>query len=372
MIITKKSYDEKTKILSKRNLILSEQFLEMLEKLKIENLNIASVGNSISAGYSKCDKILPFLMRSSIYKLSDDINYYSYARVRRNEEMNILRWYNSNILHKEINDLNINDIVVKESSYVEKHWNGKIIKNYEEMANKNNIGFRDFNLLDNSIIIYNGLTGAFTNSMRKGSASDKIKILTTFKKDIEDAKLVLTQMYLDNPNTQIYICGLPNVMGTGIISFLDKNIKDICKQVPNATYLKGTIRNSFFYLDGQKEFDVHYSQPEYLDLLNNVTETMIKNYVPNMLKNSLICRLKEYSLEVERESTISKGCELAITKIIEEEVEKHMNSFVLNNQTMHGTMDEVMKYYHKNYLSTFPCTPKEKVIGKLSESKMIK
>ena len=372
MKITSKNYDERMTFLTERNLILSEQFLEMLKRLQIKNLNIASVGNSISAGYSKCDKILPFLMRSNIYKLSDDINYYSYARVRRNEEMNILRWYSSNISHKEINDLNIDDIVVKESAYVEKHWNGSTIKNYEEIANKCNKGFRDFNLLDNSVIIYNGLTGAFTNAMRKGSVSDKLKIFTTFKKDIEDAKLVLTQMYLDNPSTQIYICGLPNIMGSGIISFLDKNIKEIIKQVPNAIYLKGTFRNAFYYLEGQKEFDVHYSQPEYIDLWNNITEAMINNYVPQKLAISLIEELKQYSLSVERESTISKGCDKAISKIIEKIIEKHINLLRGNNQSLNCVLEKVEKYYQNNYLSIFPCTPKEKVLGKINSIKTTK
>lgn len=369
MIITKRNYDEKTATLSDLNVSLSEQFLEMIERLQISNLNIASVGNSISAGYSKCDKILPFLMRSNIYKLSKDINYFSYARVRRNEDINILRWYNSNISHQEINDLNIDDIAVKQHAYVDKHWDTETLKNYDEISSKNNIGFRQFNLLNNSIIIYNGFTGEFTNTLRKGTSADKLKILTAFKKDMENAKLILTQMYLDNPNTQVYVCGLPNIMGTGIISFLDKYIKEICKQIPNTIYLPGTTRNSLFYLDGQKEFDIHYSQPEYLDLWNNITGAIVNNFVPKIFITSLLQRLREYSILMEKESTISKGSEEDIFRIIKEEVEKHIPLFIRNNQTMDSSIEEIIRYYNRNYLSTFPCTPREKVLTKLLQVK---
>ena len=62
VIITKNNYDRYMKKLLDYNFSLSHEFLEMLDKLQVRNLNIASVGNSISAGYSKCDKILPFFI----------------------------------------------------------------------------------------------------------------------------------------------------------------------------------------------------------------------------------------------------------------------------------------------------------------------
>lgn len=341
----------------------------MLDKLQVRNLNIASVGNSISAGYSKCDKILPFFMRSYIYKLSKDINYYSYARVRRNEDLNILRWYNTNISHKEINALNIDDIIVKKDCYVEKYWDDQTIKNYEEIANKSNIGFKDFNLLDNNIIIYNGLTGEFTNAIRKGTISEKLKALGRVKRDIENAKLVLTQIYLDNPKTQVYVCGLPNIMGTGIISLMDGYIKDICKQIPNTVYLPGTIRSSLCYLDGQKEFDIHYNQPEYINLWNNITKAMIDNYVPKLFITSLLERMKKYSMSIEMESTISHGDEEDIACIIEEEIEKFIPLFTKVNQNMDASINQIMRFYNQGYLSTFPCTPRNFVLQKLSEVK---
>ena len=369
MIITRKNYDAKMTTLSAQNMSLSEQFLEMLEKLGVRKLNIASVGNSISAGYSKCDKILPFLMRSNIYKLSSDINYFSYARIRRNEDINILRWYNSNISHKDINALNIDDIAEKQHAYIQKHWDDQTLKNYEDIASKNNIGFRDFNLLDDNIIIYNGFTGEFTDIIRKGNSSDKIRILKSFKRDMENAKLILTQMYLDNPNTQVYVCGLPNIQGTGIISLLDKYIKEICAQIPNTIYLPGTIRNSLFYLEGQKEFDIHYSQPEYLDLWNNITKSMIENYVPKKFIITVLERLKKYSASIELESTASKGSEEVISQIIGEEYEKHIDLFIRNGQSIDSCIDEITKYYDRNYLSTFPCTPREKVLTKFQDFK---
>ncbi|MDD3048807.1 MAG: hypothetical protein PHQ89_02300 [Bacilli bacterium] len=369
MIITKNNYDQKMELLSAKNRVLSKQFLDMLKRLQITELNMASVGNSLSAGYSKCDLILPFLMRSDIFKRAEDINFYSFARVRHNEEISILRWYNENISHKDINDLNKTDIAAKQTKYVQKHWSDQTLKNYDEITNKSDIGLKDFNLLDNSIIIYNGFTGEFTNAMRKGTTSDKLKIFSTFKKDLINAKLVLMQMYLDNPNTQIYVCGLPNIMNTGIISVLDKDIKKLCEQIPNTVYLPGVVRNSFFYLDGEQEFDIHYSQPEYLQLWNNITNAMIENLLPKKLTTNLLERLRKYSWAVEQEKGISKGCVAEVLKIIEEEFDKYKPLFDKNNQNINGTIDTISKNYDKNYLSSFLCTPRAEVLDKLDRMK---
>ncbi len=369
MIINKKNYEQKLEEKTIENEIISEEFLTMLEKLGIEKLNIASVGNSISAGYSKCDKIMPFLMRSALYNQSDNINYYSYARVRRNEEINVLRWYNRNISHPEINALNIDDLVVKKHAYVQKYWNGSTIKNYEELANAKKDGLRDFNLMDNSIIIYNGLTGAVTNAIRRGTVKDKLKFWKNFRKDIIDCKLLFSQIYLDNPHTQVYICGLPNIAGTRLINCFDNIIKELTNEIPNLVYSPGTIRNSLFYLDEQKEFDVHYSRPEYLEALNNVTEKMLENYVTKKLTNSLIEQMREYSLAVEEESTIAVGNEEEIKKIVDLEIEKHSDQFAVVDQDINNSIDDVMRYYQNNHLSTFSCTPKEKVLKKLYNTK---
>lgn len=369
MFISKKNYDKKLETVNTLNIDLSKQFLEMLERLRINNLNLASVGNSISAGYSKCDKILPFVMRSNIYQLSDNINYYSYARVRRNEDKNILRWYNENISQKDITTLNIDDIYIKKDTYVEKHWDDQTLKNYENLANKDNIGLKDFNCLDNSIMIYNGFTGEFTNALRKGTIQEKLKVMECFKRDFANARIVFAQIFHDNPNTQLYVCGLPNAMGTGIISTLDKYIKDLCDEFPNTIYLPGVIRNVFFQLEGQKTFDIHYSQPEYIQLWNNITKIMIDNYVSTNFKIQLLTKLKEYSLQIEYQSTISKGDEKEIFAIIDSIVEEYRRSFEKVGQDITQSKDDLIRYYKQNYLSTFSCTPKQKVIEKLRNIK---
>lgn len=368
MIITKRNYNKVLEKTSNYNLQLSEEFLEMLNKANIKNLNLISVGNSISAGYSKCDEITPFLMRSNIYKLSDNIDYYSYARVRRNEELNIFKWYSNNVTNETISKLNIDDILVKEGKYAQNKWNDQTLEDYKNLSNGQNIGFKDLNINGNNIIIYNGLTGVFTNALRKGNIQDKLKLFKSLKQDLQNFKLVLTQFYIDNPHTQVYVCGLPNIMGTGIISFLDSTIKQICDYFPNVVFLPGTIRNSFFYLEGQKEFDVHYSVPEYIDLWNNITNSINDNYISNKLKLSLLKELTEYSLEVEKESTVSKGDEQQVYKLINETIEKHSSLFVANNINMNKTLEETAKYYNDNYLSTFACTPREKVLTKLKDT----
>lgn len=368
MFVHKKNYNKHLSREIDQNIKLSEQFLGKLEKFNVKKLNLISVGNSISAGYSKCDEIKPFLMRSNIYKLNKDIDYYSFARIRRNEEINVLKWYLNNITNTKIENLNIDDILVKQDSYVSAKWNGNTIENYKNLSKHKNIGFKDLNIDGNNIMIYNGLTGAFTNIIRKGNTKDKLKLFKAFKLDLDNFKLILTQIYIDNPDTQVYICGLPNLMGTGIISVFNKNIKRICNEIPNTVFLPGVIRSAFFYLDGQKEFDVHYNNPEYIALWNNITKAINENYISLKLKNSLISKLAKYSLNVEKESTISKGSGIEVERLIDEEIEKHIDLFKKDKKDINKTLYSVADYYDFNYLSTFSCSPREKVLTKLRKS----
>jgi len=365
MIITKSNYNEAMNRLNGENIKLSEQFLEMFRNLDIKNFNILSVGNSISAGYSKCDEILPFLMRSNIYSLDKDKGYYSYARIRRNEDSNIYRWYNSNISHEEIIKLNINDIEAKKDTYVEKFWSRQTLENYDNLAKKSNIGFKDLNLLDNNIIIYNGFTGQFTNSFRNDTSLNKIKIIDQFKKDIYGARMILNQIYLDNPNTQVYVCGLPNIMKTGIISSLDTYIKKICDDIPNTIYVPGIVRNALFYLDGQKQFDIHYSRPEYLQLWNNITNAINNNYIYISFMTTLIEKLKKYSDLLEKSNINEKENNDEISNILVAEFEKFRPIFYDFNLDFEKIVTKIVKHYSTNYLSTFSYTPKEKTISKI-------
>lgn len=364
-MITKRNYDRVLEEAQIENLRLSESLLRIIDESIYGQVHFVSVGNSISAGYSKCDIIKPFLKRSAIYQLGgSNYEYYSYARVRRNEDSNILTWYNKDFTNETMATLNVNDILAKKGKYVEAKWDDSIIDEYFNLSNGKVIGLKTLNGLGNNIIIYNGMTGIFTNIWRNGELRDRKRILSAFKEDLGSFDAFLRQVYIDNPNTQVYVCGLPNIQGTGIISVLDKFIIKICSKYPNVVFVPGTIRNAFHRLEGQQEFDVHYSSPEYTILWNQITEAMITNFKSTQLKSSLLSRLQQYSLETEKRSTISTGNVAATDLIIDNEVERYFYSHYANRD-IQLVIQEIMKYYDNRYLTLFPCTPRESVLEKL-------
>ena len=134
---------------------LCDKVIQLFYDCKTDIINMGSVGNSIASGYSKCDEMIPFFARSHILEHEDKILFYTYARVRRNEEINVLNWYSSNLIHRDINMLLMSDILAKKEKYA--GFNDDHKKLYGYMANKTNIGFRDYIHLSNNIMIYSGL-----------------------------------------------------------------------------------------------------------------------------------------------------------------------------------------------------------------------
>lgn len=363
MIITEHNYNDFLRKFREEDKYLSEKLIKLFDMLNIENVSIASVGNSISSGYSKCDEMLPFLMRSEVSN-SKSFNIYNYARVRRNEERKIIGWYKSNISHQEINSLLIDDIMAKLGKYA--NFSQEDLQKYEEMRDKSDLGFGDFVKLSDNIIIYNGLTGSFTDRIRKGNVSDKLKLFSSFKEDFADLKSLLYQFYLDNPNLQIYVCGIPDFLGLGISSSFDRYLKLAISEIPNARYVPGVTKNIFSRFSGQKEFDIHYSVPEYLCLLNSVFEEILMSYIPLKIKNRVLNELSIYSDNNELISTTSKGKSDDVRKIILEVLEEYDEIIRKNNIDVKAILNEVCNFYDQNYLLFYPCT------NRLETKKIIK
>lgn len=359
MLINKRNYDSMTQLLLEEEKRLCEKVVEIFGDCNMKNINIACVGNSISSGYSKCDEMLPFFARSALYKMDYSINFYSYARVRRNEELNVLKWYHRNISHQEINKLLLADIMAKKNSYAE--FNKSQYEEYKKIVESSKLGFRDYTKLENNIMIYNGLSGSFTDIIRKGEAFDKQMLLKCFKTDYEYLKIFLLEVYLDNPNIQIYVCGLPDILGVGITSIFDSYMKKAVSMIPNAVYIKGATRNVFHYLKNQKEPDYHYSRPEYLYLLCSIWKSIEKNLIPIRYKSEMLYELDMYSTSVEFKDTTSKGDVGELNKRITECTKKYSELFAKYSLDINRSKKDIWNYYNKNYLVHFGCTDRSAV-----------
>lgn len=286
----------------------------MFKECGVNQLNMGCVGNSIASGYSKCDEMIPFWVRSHLCSSSQNFEFYSYARIRRNEDLNILKWYSQNISHSKINKLLIDDLRVKQKRYA--CYGEKQRHKYEKIMNKTDIGFRDYIQMEDNIIVYCGLSGTFTDIFRKGNSKDRQQILKSFQRDFEYMKAFLMQVYLDNPKAQVYVCGLPDIQGMKLTNLFDVYIKKATKTVPNAVYVKGVSKNIFTINRNQKELDYHYNKPEYMNLLCEIWKAVLNNYTPIKFKNEVLFGLAQYSDEVEVKDTTSKGSSGEIINII--------------------------------------------------------
>ncbi len=362
MVINNRNYNEMLKKLSKEEKYLCQKLMEMFRECRINQLNMGCVGNSIASGYSKCDEMIPFWVRSHLYLSNQNINFYSFARIRRNEELNILKWYNKNISHSKINQLLIDDLKVKQKRYA--CYGNKQRCEYEEMMNKTNIGFRDYIQMENNIIVYCGLSGTFTDIFRKGNGKDKQQILKSFQKDFGHLKAFLMQVYLDNPKVQVYLCGLPDIQGMKLTNLFDIYIKKAIKTVPNAVYVKGVSKNIFTINKNQKELDYHYNKPEYMNLLCEIWKSVLNNYIPMKFKNEVLFGLAQYSNEVEVKDTTSKGNPDVIENIIMNCEKKYVKYLREKNIDIRKIKKEIWSYYDNNYLVNYGCTNR-KLVKKL-------
>lgn len=359
MLIRGDHYATCLKALKREERYLCEELIQMWKSCKIEHINLGCIGNSIAAGYSKCDEMLPLFARTQLYRSEFDISFFSFARVRRNEEINVLKWLEKNVSHSQINQLLLDDIRVKKGYYVCYHDRQE--KEYQRIASRQDIGLKDYILLPDNIIIYSGLSGTFTDIFRKGDLTDKVRILKSFQKDYEYLKMILTELYLVNPSAQIYVCGLPNILGIGLSNRFDYYIKKAVRMVPNAVYVKGVERNISLVMKNQKQSDYHYNRPEYLRLLCEIWRSVLNHYASLKFKNEVLMELSKYNSEVEFRDTTAKGTAEMVTGIIKECEIRNAGLGGKYRTDIRKTKFEIWNYYNRHYLEHYGCTDRQAV-----------
>lgn len=357
MPFNKEHYLAKVKAWEEKEARLCIQLMDMFQDCETFPINMGCAGNSIAAGYSKCDEMLPFFARTKLYASTGKINFYSFARVRRNEEINVLKWYNRNAPHSAINSLLLDDLRAKKGRYA--CYGAKQEQEYKTVMNFTNLGFRDCIQLQPNILIYCGLSGTFTDIFRKGNSRDRLQIAKSFRNDFEYLKMFLRQIYMENPQLQVYVCGLPNILGIGITNGFDKYIRKAIRIVPNAVYVRGPVKNVFFAQESQKEFDYHYNKLEYMELICEIWLAILRNYIPMKFKNEVLTELARYSDEVELGDTTSKGKAEKIEEIIKKWEGNYKKWFERYQFDMLQTKREIWNYYNKNYLALFGCTDRD-------------
>lgn len=345
---------------------INNDFIEMLKRLEIENINLTSFGNSIATGYAMNDDIYPMLKRNDdlFNKLEEhniSVRIHSFARAQDNNDEHLLDWIINNkkeseinkLVHEDFNKNNKNKMDIRglKQEYLEELYPTKL---------ENDIGLQDLikqgTESEPNIIVYNGATGSFLDNITRHG---KHLNLHGFYRDFKSMEATLKTIYLINPNTQVYVCGIPNLTKLNLVVFLNHEIKKICKNYPNCTYVKPVPQNFIYKKNGKIIIDIHYNNEEYLKLNGNIIETITKNYEKVKILVKIDKLLKQYNEELFKNGYSSKEQNTEITSKIIELIENNKEKLTKKQ------LKEIIKYYKEKYAYDYYYTPRKTVIETL-------
>lgn len=298
---------------------LNNELASFLHDRGVRNLSLTAFGNSISSGYSLTRTIKPLLLRNDTISsaMSDKgikLERHNFARAQNNSDEHLFDWLQSNITESDISRFNRLDYSSCESSMITHGLDHEKIEEYyptDESVNAtiNDVFFKTHEGLAN-IIIYNGCTGSFLDAIsRKGALFQQL--FYGVKRDTCSLEAILKYIQYrnrkNNSNTQVYICGVPNLYGIKVSELINSRLKKIAKKYANTVYVE-PVKAKMFYeiLDTEsvdkkkhKTFDVHYDEEEYTRFNNNILKSIIDNYETTRSMIDADRRLNKLSISIE-------------------------------------------------------------------------
>ena len=377
------------KMLKETIFIQKNRNKELANKLAskgIKNLRLTSVGNSIASGYSMLRTTQPLLLRNnsleeSLQKNGISLELHHFSRAQNNNDEHIFEWLYTNIPEIEINKYNHMDCSTASNSMPTNDMSKEKVDRFYPLNQLSNKGFRDIALESNStlanILIYNGCTGSFLDNItRQGKFSQMF--MYGIKRDLTaieaTLKLIQSNNRLNNSNTQVYICGVPNFLGLNISSLINNKLKKLEEKYANVTYVE-PIKSKLIYnkYNSEEDYgvDIHYDEVEYLELNNQIIEAIINYYQVN---KSLIATdrfLYQYSKEIEMYPTKidDKIIDSMLFSFLEKVVEENENPIQFLRKTRNYLLErEPYDFYYigktniKNTLSKIKGKKEDKTI----------
>lgn len=350
---------------------LAEDLVKTLKQsnVKINNLRLISLGNSIASGYSMVRTIKPLLLRNE--SLEEELNKeniilerHHFARAQNNNDEHVFGWLISNIKESEIHQMNRSDYSGSASSMATKGLTKEQIDEYYPLNMKEDFGLADLikeKKLDvANIVIYNGCTGSFLDAAtRNGNLTQQLmagvnRDTTSFEAVL---KYIQEQNRQYNSNTQVYVCGAPNFLGLRISELINRKIKKISENYANVSYVE-PVKSKFFYKplqleeiteeteltklqqffkEHKRQVDIHYDEEEYIEFNNNIMKAIKENYLIN---NSLINIDRDVyelnrTLEIKKPDLIvnDEVVQSVVSDIFNEEVSKMPSPSLANQLT---------------------------------------
>lgn len=318
---------------------------------------ISVVGNSISTGFSLVYNTKPFLERNIwlkdvLKKENIELKTYSFARPQDNNDEHIYRALVRNMKLSEINKKIQIDLSNHKRAMSRYHISDEDLQKYFSSNIKEDIGLKDVIKINQyglaNIVIYNGLTGSFLDVLtHKGNLLHAFK---AFDRDLDNFKAFLKYVYLVNPSTQVYVCGVPNILGIGLFRRINNKAKKECFNYPNVTYVD-SVKTKFIYSkNGKYHVDIHYDDDEYLKMNVNIFNSIGSNYKKNMLFTEFDNALHRYQDNID----------VSMDDLF---ISLHEITFIYKELFDMKVYKELVKFYKLRYPFDYYYSPKEQVIN---------
>ncbi len=361
--------------------VINDKFIELMKSRGIKTVRITSAGNSIATGYSANSPIIPLLFRNPdlVEKAKNagvKVEFFSYARAQDNREEHVFEWFLKNLTQAEINKMVQFDFASDSPKAMDHRTITKEeVNKYYPIYIPNDIGFRDLmysNLVKDdvtgktvvnpemaNILVYNGITASFLDDVTRNGE----KSLKGFKEDLESLNSFLETIYLTDPYTQIYVCGMPYVGNTDvtikIIGTINEMIRETCSKYSNCVFVQSVGQNALYKYDGRYVIDIHYNKEEYLYLLANIFNAFCHKYVS-------VVALNDFHLSMKTMSKQNEFLDVPKTsEQLEQEFLSYMTQFLSKYDLSSGQINRIMEYYVRRYSHDYFHTPRSVVIQEL-------
>lgn len=344
----------------------------LLESLNIKELNLTSLGNSISSGFAMEGDIKPLLERNETLKdvaklFNIKVNTYNMARAQANNDNRVYGWILNNVTLQEMYDMNISD-------YFGASKMGCITgtANMEDYILKTeNKGIRDI-LLENhpnlaNIVIYHGATGSFLDNITRNGKH----LVAGIPKDLANMRSILdyvqNQNREKNTNTQVYLGGAPNAYGLHITDVISLPIKNLSTKYACTSFLKPVYETAFRKHDGKFMYDIHYSKEEYDKLNSVIMDTITSNYIYKYALIQIDRELFKLSRKIEFEDANLKNDLSFMNLEIDRILEQQLKYLIRNNGDLKYFGKLLTKYFNEIYCYDFYYINKELTLNKIKQ-----
>lgn len=351
----------------------NSELSNLLIKQGITKLSLTAIGSSISSGYSYTRITKPLLFRNEtireVFENNElDLIMNHFAKSINNNDEHVFNSIIQNIKISQMNKLNRIDTKLIRTYGIGPNE----LESYYPLIIPNDIGIKDI-ILDSTpalanIVIYNGGTGSFLDNITRHG---KHKLTRGIKRDLASIhatfKLIQHHNRHNGSNTQIYLCGAPQVPLYASDIFINSNLSNLSKEYANSTYIPSFSRKLLYKTIEEKIFpDTHYDEEEYRLLNIKIIEKIVNDYFKIKIKIDIDRSLYKISKNIEL------GKQHFQKHLVLETIDKVLNNSNIENVELDKFVNELENYVLERFPHDFYYLGIDNVRNDFKELKKIK